>query len=57
MVKSGCYGCVPPKRQLGCHSTCEEYLEYRKKIEAKPDKDLDYANYLNDILAKNRKRR
>ena len=26
-----CYGCVPPKREPGCHSTCPEYL--RRKAE------------------------
>lgn len=22
-----CYGCVPPKRHIGCHGTCELYRE------------------------------
>ena len=30
--KAPCYGCQ--KRQLGCHSTCEEYLSFKAKTEA-----------------------
>ena len=22
-----CHGCAPPKRQPGCHGTCEEYID------------------------------
>lgn len=26
-----CYGCVPPKRNPWCHSTCPEYAEQKEK--------------------------
>ena len=29
-----CYGCVAPKRHLGCHETCKEGKEYHEKWEA-----------------------
>ena len=22
-----CYKCIPPKRHIGCHASCEEYIE------------------------------
>ena len=47
-IKSPCYGCVPPKRNSTCHSTCEEYKNYllileqeNKKI--KEEKRIDSA--------------
>ena len=30
---SCCYGCEKPKRHVGCHSTCPEYLEQHKANE------------------------
>ena len=31
-MKNSCKGC--PKRHPGCHSDCESYAQYRKKIDA-----------------------
>ena len=28
-----CHGCVPPKRKVGCHATCSEYLQEKKNHE------------------------
>lgn len=28
-----CKDCVPPKRHVGCHSTCETYLEAKRKYD------------------------
>ena len=28
-----CKGCVPPKRHIGCHGKCEEYLEEKRDYE------------------------
>lgn len=28
-----CKGCVPPKRHIGCHQYCEEYIEQKVKLE------------------------
>lgn len=42
-ISCPCKGCVPPKRNEYCHSNCEEYLEYSKKVEAEKEeiqKDL-----------------
>lgn len=27
-----CVGCVAPKRHVGCHSKCEEYLKERAEL-------------------------
>lgn len=32
-----CKDCVEPKRHLGCHSTCKEYLESKAKLEKKKE--------------------
>lgn len=32
MIKC-CIFCIAPKRHLGCHSTCPEYLEEKKKLD------------------------
>lgn len=31
---SCCKDCVPPKRHIGCHSTCEEFLAEKAEYEA-----------------------
>jgi hypothetical protein len=39
-----CYGCVPPKRNPYCHSTCQEYIAEKaehEKIKAKHDREND----------------
>lgn len=30
-MKYPCMGCVEPKRQLGCHDRCEDYLELKRQ--------------------------
>lgn len=32
-----CYKCVPPKRHLGCHETCEEYLKEKEEWNKKKE--------------------
>lgn len=52
-IRNGCLGCIPPKRHIGCHATCETYKlfkEYRDKKESKEDKD--YKWYKHDIIQK-----
>lgn len=43
-----CRGCVPPKRCVGCHSTCEAFLEWQKKHEE--DKNLERKQILKEYL-------
>ena len=66
MAITCCKNCVPPKRHLGCHSTCEQYLrekaEYEKQKEyARAHKTVILTNYDFDKIAyanfKCRKRR
>lgn len=33
-----CKDCVAPKRHLGCHSTCSEYLTERAKMDERNEK-------------------
>lgn len=45
-VENKCYGCE--KRQLGCHSKCEDYKKYKKyleKIRAKERLGVIYREY------------
>jgi hypothetical protein len=29
MRKNPCYGCVAPKRHIGCHGTCQEHKDWK----------------------------
>lgn len=43
-----CYGCTPPKRHLGCHDTCKEYLLQKaelKRIGEARRKDAAFKDY------------
>ena len=33
-----CKGCVAPKRHIGCHATCKEYIEQSKENETVREK-------------------
>ena len=46
MKKRPCYGCVEPKRYLGCHDRCPEYLATKKDYKQNADSDL--KGYLID---------
>lgn len=53
-MKTPCMNCT--RREMSCHSTCEDYKEFRKKVEgAKARRDADLACYV--INAKARKKR
>lgn len=41
MIQAPCKGCE--ERQVGCHSTCEKYAEYKKK---KNESKLNFARYI-----------
>lgn len=46
-----CYGCVPPKREPGCHSTCPEYLADKAehdRLKAKHDRERDISMAIYD---------
>lgn len=49
-----CIDCVPPKRHVGCHSTCEEYLKEKAewdavKEEERKNRMVDYTITNYDI--------
>lgn len=44
LVIKCCNGCVPPKRQLGCHDWCKEYLEEKAKYEKDKKKEKESRN-------------
>lgn len=37
-----CKGCIPPKRQTGCHGYCEEYLEQKVELEKKKQAEREW---------------
>ena len=60
MIKS-CTGCVPPKRHLGCHSTCPEYIAEKKAWEKKraeinKQRKIE-SDFIGDILRNKNRRR
>ena len=28
-----CDGCIPPKRHIGCHTNCPDYIRWKKQLE------------------------
>lgn len=52
---SCCRNCVPPKRHIGCHSTCEKYLaekaEYAKRKVAEDKAKKEYADFVSAKVA------
>lgn len=41
-----CQECVPPKRHVGCHGTCEEYIKERAELDE--SKEEERKNRLQD---------
>lgn len=37
-----CKGCVPPKRHIGCHQYCEEYIEQKVKLEKEKQTEREW---------------
>lgn len=46
--KCSCQGC--DKRFAGCHSKCDEYRKYRKRIEEKNALKSDHAEYNGEFV-------
>lgn len=43
-----CYKCVEPKRHIGCHSTCEDYIKEKAEYEIKKQKqEKPFSYHLN----------
>lgn len=54
-MKCPCNGCVPPKRQIHCHSTCPDYKEFRDwtdSVKQTKDKILDEERFYNTVTRK-----
>lgn len=44
MQTNCCYNC--PRRKVGCHSTCEDYIAFKKERDAfNENKMKDFGNY------------
>lgn len=41
-----CKDCVPPKRHVGCHSSCKEYIDEKAEYEIDKRKEKDSINPL-----------
>lgn len=48
-----CKGCLAPKRHCGCHSNCEEYLNW-KGIYDKEKARLDHEKWMKQIGLKSK---
>ncbi|MBQ5655947.1 MAG: hypothetical protein IIV14_00750 [Bacteroidaceae bacterium] len=62
MKKYPCKDCVPPKRHVGCHSTCKEYSDIQEENRAEREAMQEEArknrianNYACDVIHKCRK--
>lgn len=52
MIIKCCKDCIPPKRHLGCHSNCPEYLKEKQLLEIeriKKRKLKEYILYPGDL--------
>lgn len=54
-----CKDCVPPKRFVGCHSTCPDYLREkeewdntRKRMQAQRDAGMDFDKYYKRLYTR-----
>lgn len=62
MTKGICYEC--PDREVGCHSKCEKFLEYKQKnADAEAEKqrvwlsENEFYNFKKDNVARYKRRR
>jgi len=39
-----CKGCVPPKRHVGCHATCQLYIDWKKEYDVNAEKIRNNKN-------------
>lgn len=44
-----CKNCVAPKRHIGCHATCAEYLSEKKEHDELRDKERKWREAENGI--------
>lgn len=42
-----CRFCGPPKRSVGCHATCENYIQEKKEYD---EKQAQYRKELGEII-------
>lgn len=53
-----CYGCE--KRTIGCHATCEDYKEFRAKLDERKRREQSFRNpvyYMRDQGREERERK
>lgn len=57
MINSPCYKCE--KRHSGCHSECDEYAEYRAKLDelSKSERSDVYTAYITKSIYTRRKKK
>ena len=51
-----CLGCVPPKRNASCHSSCSEYIDWKTKHDAKTAKIKEAKQEYDDFFISKLKR-
>ena len=54
MILSPCKDCTD--RHIGCHSTCEKYIDFRKRCDKEREDRLRNSAMLNTIMYANHRR-
>lgn len=49
MIKSPCHKCK--EREVGCHSTCEKYAEFRQRLDEINERERE-AKYAGQLFGK-----
>ena len=54
-----CRFCGPPRRQVGCHVTCEDYIKAKQEYEEQRDAQREEMGriYVQDSICRRRKHR
>lgn len=47
-----CKDCVPPKRQIGCHGYCEEYIEWKAGLERQKQAEKEWKELHPELFYK-----
>ena len=47
-----CKECVPPKRCIGCHGYCDEYIEQKAKLEKEKQIEREWKEMHPELFSK-----
>lgn len=55
MADCPCRGCVPPKRNPSCHTSCKEYKDWKESLPKHNDDNYEIKSYIADKARKLKK--